>query len=364
MTIYGSLFGGSPNDAVSRLIIPVVALGSETLPTPSPLVLDTGSAGMTINAQDVFPADMVSTNGFVFPPGQNTLTYHGITVTNVQAKKVYGDGSHAEYGNIGFATVKFGGQGELTTSLMPVLFSYKMLNRNGQLLQPPEHGIFGINSGANAVSASGTLSGDLNICSPQTISASGCHVVSVLRYLNYAPGVNAGFSLGNATLDPNCFVTPTMTGCTLQSTLTVGLSAADEQTYASTPLTCPPSKGPTGSDHGVMACDPDIFGGTISDSDSGESFSVTELLLDSGTPTMNLSVPPTATFPQSLAAGSTETFTLPGSPLTFSYQANEDLPSLTIFTDYAKLQRTVIGIGFFIDHRMFIDLGSNRDGWK
>ncbi|MDR5835189.1 hypothetical protein [Caballeronia sp. LZ034LL] len=363
MTIYGSLFGGSIGAPGSRLIIPVVALGSETLPTPSPLILDTGSAGMAINAQDVFPADMVSTNGFVFPPGQSMLTYHGIIVTNVQAKKVYGDGSHAEYGNIGFATVRFGGQGELTTNLMPVLFSYKMVDSNGQLLQQPEHGIFGINSAAGAVLAAGAKSsGSLNICSPQSITANGCDFVSVLRYLNYAPGVNAGFSLGNTTLDPNCLITASMTGCTLQSALTVGLSAADEQAYSSTPLTCP-DPGFTGSDHGVTACDPDIFGGTISDSGSGESFAA-EIILDSGTPTMKLSVPPTATFPQSLAGGSTETFTLPGSPLTFSYQANVDLPSITAFGDYAKLPRTIIGIGFFTDHQMFIDLSSNQEGWK
>ncbi|MDR5835186.1 hypothetical protein [Caballeronia sp. LZ034LL] len=285
MTIYGSLA-----NPVNKLIIPVVALGSLTLPTPSQLDLDTGSAGMIIDAQDVFPPDMVGTNGFVFPPGQNTLSYHGIVVTNVQATKGYDGSAETDYGNIGFATVKFGGRGELTTNVMPVLFVYKSLDGNGQPLQFPYQGVFGINSSSNpALAAGATSSTSLNICSLQSITANGCDFVSVLRYLNYSAGVNAGFSLGNATLDPNCAITSAMTGCTLQPALTVGLSVADEQTYTSVPLSC--SKGPTASDLGVTACNANIRGFTISDSDSGESFK-TPILFDSGTPIMKFSVPP------------------------------------------------------------------------
>ncbi|MDR5821304.1 hypothetical protein [Caballeronia sp. LZ043] len=275
----------------SRLIIPVIALGSETLPAPSPLVLDTGSAGMIIDAQDVFPVTMVSTDGFVFPPGQNTLTYHGITVTNVQVSKIFGGGAHTDYGNIGFATVRFGGHGELTTNLMPVLFSYRTLDSNGRPLHLAWHGTFGIDPAASAVLAPGAApSGSLNICSLQSINANGCDFVSVLRYLNDAAGVNAGFSLGNAALDPKCAITATMTGCSFQPALTVGLSETDEQAYASIPLICPPPRRMTGSDHGVTACVPNVAGFTISDSDSGASFK-TKVLFDSGTPIMRFSVP-------------------------------------------------------------------------
>lgn len=319
---------------------------------------------MVINAQDVFPADIVSTNGFVFPPGQDMLTYHGITVTKMQVSKSFGGGGHTDYGNIGYATVKFGGHGELTTNLMPILFSYKTLDGNGQPLALAWHGTFGVHAGEYSGSTTGVpSSGSLNICSLQSINANGCDTVSALRYLNYSAGINAGFSLGNATLDPNCLITATMTGCTLQSALTVGLSSADEQAYASTPLTCPASEGPTGSDQGVTACDANIAGVTISDSDSGERF-MTEVLFDSGTPNMQFSVPPTATFPQSLAAGSTETLTLASSPFTYSYQADSNLPYITFFPSYETSKRTIIGIGFFTDHRMFIDFSSNREGWK
>lgn len=349
---------------MSRLIIPVVTLGSQTLSTPSPLVLDTGSAGMVISAQDVFPADMVSINGFVFPPGQNSLTFHGITVTNVQAIKIYGNGSSNYYGNIGYATVKFGGHGELTTNFMPVLFSYKALGSNGQLLKTPEHGILGIYSDANAARAPGAQPSDsLSLCSLRSINANGCDLESVLRYLNYGAGVNAGFSLGNATLDPNCLITATMTGCTLQSTLTVGLSAADEQAYSSMPLTCPPSDGPAVANSGVTACEAKIPGFTISDSGSGESFAA-KVVFDSGTPNMVFSVPPKATFPQSLTRGSTETLTLAASPFTYSYQVGKGLPFVTTVTDSAQLNRTIIGIGFFTERRMYIDFSSNREGWK
>ncbi|MDR5835185.1 hypothetical protein [Caballeronia sp. LZ034LL] len=361
VTIYGTL--GHP---VSKLIIPVVALGSQNLPTPSPLVLDTGSSGMVIDAQDVFPADVVSTDGFVFPPGQNTLTYHGITITKVQASKTYGvvGNAHTDYGNIGFATVKFGGHGELTTNLMPVLFSYKTLDGNGRPLHLAWHGTFGIDPAASAALAPGAApSRSLNICSPQSINANGCDFVSVLRYLNYAAGVNAGFSLGNAALDPNCAITATMTGCSFHPALTVGLSETDEQAYASIPLICPPPRGMTGSDHGVTACVPNVAGFTIRDSDSGASFK-TKVIFDSGTPIMRFSVPPGAAFPQSLADGSTETLTLADSPFSYSYRVEEAQPSVTRLSDRAKSPRTIIGIGFFTDHRMFIDFSSNREGWK
>jgi hypothetical protein len=44
-----------------------------------PLAFDTGSAGLTLYAPNIFPSNMVTPNGgFVFPAGQTSLTYLGV----------------------------------------------------------------------------------------------------------------------------------------------------------------------------------------------------------------------------------------------------------------------------------------------
>jgi hypothetical protein len=55
-----------------------------------PLGFDTGSVGVTLYAQSVFPASMVSASGFVFPAGQSSISYNGITVTSLQGTRSYG----------------------------------------------------------------------------------------------------------------------------------------------------------------------------------------------------------------------------------------------------------------------------------
>lgn len=58
-----------------------------TVPVNMPLGFDTGSAGVTLYAQSIFAASMVTTSGFIFPAGQTSMTYNGITVTNLQGTR-------------------------------------------------------------------------------------------------------------------------------------------------------------------------------------------------------------------------------------------------------------------------------------
>lgn len=116
-----NLYPSSTGEA--RLYVMVTAVGSAAMNLP--LDFDTGSAGVTLNALSLFPASMVSSTGFVFPSGQTSMTYQGITVTTQQSIRAYGSGQTARdlNGNLGFATLTFGdSQGTLTTASMPILF--------------------------------------------------------------------------------------------------------------------------------------------------------------------------------------------------------------------------------------------------
>jgi len=133
-----------------RFFVMLTAVGSQHVNMP--LAFDTGSAGITVYAEDVFPASMVSAAGFVFADGQTSITYNGITVTNQQGIRKYGyaTSGRSQTGNVGFATVTFGdGDGQLTTGEMPVFFYYLITNNATGDPEPVpiQRGWFGVNSG-------------------------------------------------------------------------------------------------------------------------------------------------------------------------------------------------------------------------
>lgn len=102
------------NGTALRVFIPVAMVGNNNVNINA--ILDTGSAGVVLNALSIFPSSIVTSNGFNFPPGQNSITYNGITVTNVGMSKSYGGQSsnpHTDIGNIGFAQISFGSNGRL-----------------------------------------------------------------------------------------------------------------------------------------------------------------------------------------------------------------------------------------------------------
>jgi hypothetical protein len=97
-----NLYPSQAASSVPRLVVMATAVGSVAVSMP--LIFDTGSAGVTLYAPSIFPASMVTGAGFVFPSGQSSLTYNGITVTNQQGTRVYGiTDLRTQYGNLGFA---------------------------------------------------------------------------------------------------------------------------------------------------------------------------------------------------------------------------------------------------------------------
>jgi hypothetical protein len=110
-----NLYPNHSATTVPRLAVMATSVGST--PVRMPLIFDTGSAGVTLYAPSIFPSSMVTSAGFVFPSGQTSITYNGITVTNQQGTRTYGSTDlRAQNGNIGYAQLTFGdAQGQLTT---------------------------------------------------------------------------------------------------------------------------------------------------------------------------------------------------------------------------------------------------------
>ncbi len=124
----GSSMDSAPTAAVTQIEKPVVINlypnSTASVPLATRSVRDFGRLGGGEHATDLryrlrgsdalcagyfSPASMVSATGFVFPAGQTSLTYNGITVTNQQATRLYGsDNLHTQMGNLGFAPLTFG----------------------------------------------------------------------------------------------------------------------------------------------------------------------------------------------------------------------------------------------------------------
>lgn len=97
-----NLYPNQTGTTVPRLVVMATSVG--TTPVSMPLIFDTGSAGVTLYAPSIFPSSMVTTAGFVFPSGQTSMSYNGITVTNQQGTRTYGSTNpRAQNGNIGYA---------------------------------------------------------------------------------------------------------------------------------------------------------------------------------------------------------------------------------------------------------------------
>jgi hypothetical protein len=332
-----------------------------------PLGFDTGSAGVTLYAQSIFPASMVSDTGFVFPAGETSLTYNGITVTNVQGTRIYGNESDLiETGNLGFATVTFGDSaGQITTQVMPVFFFYS-LNYTAATIgsgyfPPMWQGWFGVAPTRQEIVVAGSVApaGGFGACTPQTTTT--CLMVSPLKYIDYGNQVNAGFSLSPSPTLPICDIS-TSGNCAPQPLLTVGLNSQTESGFSTTPMTCPP-EGYTGPAEiaGYPVCDKGIDNTTVTASGASTGSYMNSAIFDTGTPDMHFSTPTGSSFPAFVLPGTTVTITTP-SGFDFSYTAG----SGTTYTDVdaGGGGNTIIGVEYFMTHSFMIDFTATIEGWK
>lgn len=352
---------GAADYSSSRIYVPVTAVGSP-LAGALPLVLDTGSAGVTLNALKLFPADMVTTTGFVFPAGQDSLSHGGMTVTKLKVFKSFGsaNGGTAQIGNLGFAALRFGAQGEAATANTPVLFYYAIQSTtnghpNGNAVSPPIHqGVFGINSSANAVHVAGAIAPTtLSVCSPQ--STESCHLLSPLRYLKYPEGIDAGFSLSPVSLQ-NCDIR-IPGSCTPAPVFTVGLTNGAASDYFTQPLACP-GLAPQGHFNGLPICESNVRATIAS---GGASYSG-KVQFDTGTPAEVIHVHPGIEGFASPPAPGTPFSISPAAGFTYSFRAGVGTTATSVVLNSSE--RSVVGIDFFTTHALFINYTRTTEGWR
>jgi hypothetical protein len=359
-----NLYPNRSSTAAPRITVMVTSVGSASVAIPA--VFDTGSAGVGLYAPNIFPANVVTSGGFVFPNGQTSLTYNGITVTNQQGTRTYGTTNpRAQNGNLGFATVTFGdAQGSVTTAVTPVFFYYSVTDvTTGQIiptgsLQP---GVFGVASSSGEIVMAGSTqpAGGYPACATDTTSS--CYTVSPLKYLQYATSVNAGFMLAPASIQ-TCDINAAGS-CTPEPILTVGLVAALESGFSTMSLPCPPNGyvGPA-SIAGYPVCQKIANDVAIMVS-GGATGSITGgAVFDTGTPDMQIAVPAGSSFPTAVPVGTSVLVTTP-SGFTYSYTSTASDPSLTV-VDSGFSGSSIIGIGYFTTNSFFIDLSSSTTGWR
>ena len=329
-----------------------------------PLGFDSGSAGVTLFAQSIFPASMVSTAGFVFPSGETSITYNGITVTNLQGTRSYGTlNQTVEHGNLGFATLTFGDStATLTTLTMPVFLFYSVDYVTGNGYQTPTwQGWFGVASTNGTIVVPGSIepAGGYGACTEQ--STTTCYVVSGLKYVDYGTQVNAGFMLSPTPNFPTCDITAAGS-CAPQGVLTVGVNAALENGFSTSPLTCPPNGyvGPLDI-AGYPVCQKTINDVIITATGASVGSYTSGAIFDTGTSYMYLSTPPTSSFPSSVEPGSTISITTP-STFNFVYDAGSGTADTVVAAGADG--NSIIGLEYFKTNYFLLDFTSSVVGWK
>jgi hypothetical protein len=354
------LYPNESSENPARLTVMITAVGS--VPVSMPLGFDTGSAGITLYAPSIFPASMLGANGFIFPSGETQMSYGGITVTDQQGTRLYGSvfDNRNENGNLGFATVTFGdANGEVTTQTMPVFLYYSITdNQTGTLVpEPVQQGWFGVadTSGTIVIPDSVEPAAGYPACSPASVGT--CYVVSVLKYIGYAGGVNAGFSLAPTAIQTCDIATPG--SCTPAPVLTLGLNSSLEAGYTTQSLVCPPNGyiGPADI-AGYPVCQKTILNTVISA--LGETVTGYSLF-DSGTAEMQISTPAGSNFPLIIPADTTVTFTQSSG---FEYSYTSGTGYFDTVVEPGTTTVNIIGIGFFTTNSLFIDFKTGTEGWK
>lgn len=359
-----NLYPNQSSTTAPRITVMVTSVGSASVNLPA--VFDTGSAGVTLYAPNIFPASMVTASGFVFTDGQTSLTYNGITVTNQQGTRTYGTTNlRVQNGNLGFATLTFGdAQGVLKTAVTPVFFYYSVTDlTTGEIIDPDsiQLGIFGVasTSGEIVIPESTEPAGGYPACAMDTTGS--CYTVSPLKFLQYAAGVHAGFRLAPAAIQ-TCDI-DSAGSCTAEPILTVGLDAMLESGFSTLSLPCPPNgyMGPA-SIAGYPVCQKTTDDVTITVSGAASGSITGGAVFDTGTSDMQIAVPAGSTFPTAVPVGTSVLITTP-SGFSYSYTSTESDPSYTdVNSGFSG--PSIVGIDYFTTHSFFIDFSSRITGWR
>ena len=325
-------------NGAQRLFVSVSRVG--TLQTSLPLLFDTGSGGVTMDATQVFPPNVVSSSGFSFPEGSTSITFDGITVTNVGLDVTFPD--TIQHGNIGSAQITFGdASGNVTTATMPLFFYYAITDRLGNPLpMPPQKGIFGVNG--------------------ITTEARG-NLASPIKYLQFK-NLDTGFLLNPVGSYPSCDITQGT--CPTRPLLTVGLDASRESAFTAFSMICDMQNvtGPTGAytiNPGINGCS-SVLPATVSvDGVALNSAPAPTVVFDTGSPGYALSTSLTVSAPTNgtvlqvslLAANAT-------APCTYAWSVGSGVDTNTSLA----AGPAIIGSNFFLNHAYLVDFSRSIIG--
>ncbi len=184
--------------------IPIATIGNQTVNYQ--IIFDTGSGGMVIDAANLIPASMITTNGFNFT-GDSTVV-NGITITNQTGTIKYGANDATAdkvYGNLAYAQVTIGDQnGSVVVKRLPFLLYYKAVNSSNVSYQAHFFDIFGSSEIY-----------DLNF-------ANNVNLTSPFSFCTYGTGLINGFKL--AAVDGSQF---SSSGTYVAGAITLGLTSND-----------------------------------------------------------------------------------------------------------------------------------------
>ncbi|WP_040626191.1 pepsin/retropepsin-like aspartic protease family protein [Mucilaginibacter paludis] len=308
-----------------RIFIPITQIGNK--PVTYYGIFDTGSTGMTIDATDILPASMITSNGIQFTG--DSVNINGITVTSQQATISYGDllSSTKEYGYLAYAPVTLGdANGKITTKRIPFFLYYKIIDETGKQLAAHSSDVFGVGPG---------------------VSYANKAIASPLSYFDLRTGTTNGFKL--ATLNTSGF---NSNGTYVADLLTIGLTGADLSSagFIIHPL----------SNLGSGGYSPNIPA-TITY--NGKSISA-QVLFDTGTPSITIIEDRTANALGSLPANSVVTVTT-NKGFTYQYTTNST-GNLTAVQNPNNSgdTRTIFSLDFFISNEYLTDYSNHQIGLK
>lgn len=310
-----------------RVFIPITKVGDVNVNYAS--VFDTGSTGMTIDANGVLPASMITSSGIVVPG--DSVVVNGITVTSQQATMAYGGGGSSEtreYGNLGYAAVTLGdANGKLTTSRIPIFIYYKVVDiTNNVTLPQHSNDVFGVGPG---------------------FSYASNKIGSPLSYFALPANVTNGFKLAK-------FVTSSFstTGTYVPGLLTIGLTPTDLNSGFIM--------------HNLSFSSVGGYSPNIPATINYNGTNVAALLLfDTGDPNITYLSDNSATANVTTLPANTQVSVTTNSGFTYQYTTNTTTNLTQVLRPaYTGDPRSIYSIGFFIDNQYLMDYQNHRIGLK
>ncbi|WP_428328121.1 hypothetical protein [Mucilaginibacter sp.] len=308
--------------------IPITKVGTQTVNYDG--VFDTGSTGMTIDANGIIPASMITSSGIQFTG--DSVVVNGITITNKKSTMSYGNaqGQVDEYGNLAYTTVTIGEPGnDITTTRIPIFLYYQVKNiTTGQIYGPHQNDVFGVGPGVS-----------------YTNSAIG----SPLSYFKLSNGQTSGFKL--SMLNSSMF---SRQGTFVPGLLTIGLVPDDLSSssgFVMHPLTYYSVGGYSSEIKATINYNgSDINAIIVFDTGNPTYY----IIADGNAVKADTILPPNTTVKVTTSGGFSYSYTTTG-----AYNLTQ-----VVQPSFTNDPRTIFSIDFFISNEFLLDYTNHRIGLK